>query len=74
MPRIALTAEATALINHYATHHGYAQGNITAVTIHRDVWRSYNIRLSTVRRCLAEFRQFGHAEPKRDAHQCRRLL
>jgi hypothetical protein len=67
MPRIALTAEVTALINHYATHHGYAQGNITAVTIHRDVSRSYNMSLCTVRRCLTEFRQFGRAEPKWNA-------
>lgn len=64
MPRIKLTTELTALINHFAAHHGYPQ-RIKAVDIWREVSHEHDVTLRTVQRCLAEFRQFGRAEPKR---------
>jgi Fe2+ or Zn2+ uptake regulation protein len=64
MPRIKLTTELTALINHFAAHHGYPQ-RIKAVDIWREVSHEHDVSLRTVQRCLAEFRQLGRAEPKR---------
>jgi hypothetical protein len=59
-----LTTELTTLINHFAAHHDYPQ-RIKAVDIWREVSQEHDVSLRTVQRCLAEFRQFGRAEPKR---------
>jgi hypothetical protein len=60
---IKLNAVVTAHINHLARHHGYPE-RIKAVDIHREIALSHDISLRTVRKCLAEFRQFGNGEAK----------